>query len=322
MRQIAGARGALMKGRFFSDQALANLAIALAGENLQEARVLAGEIQDDLQRARAYAGMAAQSSPEETAGLLEAAFQFQRELDVRQVGFVLYEAALAAAPLNQETALALAGQVAPADLRALALVEIASVAEAFNQPAGPVWEAAAAAARAAQQSSGAEEHGASLAHALAALGGRSAATAPGEAAGYWQAALEAARHEESELMRVSALTRVAEALRASDPQRARGLLEEAARLAWQLDGLHDCGGALSDIYAQLFPIDEAAAVANLAGLRSLGRVNFLDGLDAILPPAAARYGAGLAWELSQALERAEAFFPEEREMVEGDRPIL
>ncbi len=306
LREIGNMGKILMKSRYFSDQALANLAITLAEEDLEGATLLANEIQDDLQRARAYAGIAAQAPEDRVKELLGRVSTFRRELDERQASFVLYEAVLAAAPLKRETALELARSIKPADLRASALVQTARAAEIAGQPAGQLWFEASEAARQALEP--VELTGASLAYALAALGEHSVAQQPEQAESYWQAAVRAANSETGDLLRVSALTEIGSSMRAARPEQAVELLDQAARLARQLEGLRDCGRAMSAIAALLLPIHEDAALENLAGLRSLGRVNFLDGLAELLPPAVERYGPDLAWQVVQAVGQAEAFF--------------
>jgi hypothetical protein len=306
LKQVASSRSMIMKGRYFSDQALANLAIALAREDVDDAYVLAEEIQDDLQHARAMAGIAAQAPDSQRPSLIDRVFQFNRVLNEQQKGFLIKEAALAAAPLNRETALQLASRIEVLELRALALVEIAESFDSGQDEAAPVWEEAAQAARQALAQD--QTDISSLAYALAMLGKYFASRDQHQAESFWQPALEAARAEKSLALKVSALSALADSLSKTNPERAMAVLEEASRQAQKLEGLRDYSRARGEINALRFSLDEKNALAEQASLRSLGRVNFLDALVKLIPAAVERYGVEMAWRLYLELSEATDFF--------------
>jgi hypothetical protein len=305
LREIAAVRGMIQKRRFYSAGALAQMAQSLAATDPAGAEVLAGNIQDPYQAARAYAAIAgrlAQTQGERAEALLQMVEDRAMALPVDQRDVVLAGAVEILTPLDKHSAQRLSTLITDVGRRALALSSLAANQPAQDQAAEPLW------AEVWQMAQQAAAPGAALALALAHLGQHWADISEARAAQAFDQALGAARGEPSPAERVDALTQVALALSRSATEQARQILTAAEEAARRLDGPRAQGRALSRLAAVWLDLDAAQAGRLLADLRRLGRENFLDGVAQIAPGVARLGGTALIGQLFEALEAAEAFF--------------
>jgi hypothetical protein len=297
-REVAAVRGAIFKGAFYSDRVLADMAASLASKHPEDAMELTHKIKDLSQRGRALAAVAAFAPPEQAEPIVEDILALREQ--VERFDFLLLEALRALAPRRPDLARKLCIVLESPDMQVLGQVELASVLD--GEPANQAWQKAWELAAQAPGGSVA------LANALARLGRFWHTLKDQRAAAAFERAIQAARDEPSSSQRVEALLDVQAIMLPLLPVPARQVLEEATRLAPQLDGIRECGRAISDIAAAWMELDPSRACHLLADLRRLGRGNFLDGITQAAPVIARRWGADLAWQIFQSMQQAEAFF--------------
>jgi AAA ATPase domain len=297
-REVASVRGAIFKGAYYSDRVLADMAASLAADNPEDALELANKINDLSQRGRALAAVAAYAPAEQAEPIVESILALRE--NVENFDFLILEALRALAPRRTDLARKLCVVLESPDMQVLGQVELASALD--GNAATEAWQKAWDLAAQAPGGSVA------LANALARLGLYWRTRQDPRAVAAIERALQAARDEPSPPQRVEALIDVAEIMRPVFPAPARDVLEEATRLAPKLDGIRECGRALSDLAAAWMELDPSRAFQLLADLRRLGRGNFLDSITQAAPVIGRRWGADLAWQIFQSMQQAEAFF--------------
>ncbi len=274
------------------------MAASLASEHLEDAMALTQKIKDLSQRGRALAAVAAYAPPEQAEPIVEDILALREQ--VERFDFLLLEAIRALAPRRPDLARKLNQALVAPDLQVLGKVELASVLE--DQPAADAWE------QAWQMASTTPGGSVALTNALARLGQFWQTQKDPRAAAVFERALQAARAEASQTQRIEALLDVQRILLPVLPVPARQVLEEATHLAPKLDGIRECGRAISNIAAAWLELDPSRACQLLADLRRLGRGNFLDGITQAVPVIARRWGPDLAWQIYQSIQQADAFF--------------
>jgi hypothetical protein len=331
LRQIASARAFMQKRRYYSDKAVAEMALALAERDLEGAWELARSIQDASQRMRAVAAVAGQLARLEPAAFRGAVRIWPQlgELGaqsgdraaarlVRDELSSLLQGETSAGPVDRDYLLSAAIQqlapLAPAaaeelssDLEspafiAKALVDVASGTAELGLPADSAWERAWAAAQATADAS------ATLGLAVAHIACRWYAAGDARAGAALARALDALRGESSRLERIDATIEIASALAPFQPDQAQTLLDEARRLAGDLEAGPAQGQALSRIVGAQMELDPGLACRLLADLRRMGRDSFLDGAARLVPGAARLGGTALVERIAGALSEGMSFF--------------
>ncbi len=298
LREIATVRGAVFKGAYFNDRALADMAASLAAEHQQEALELAQKINDLSQRGRALAAVAAFAPSDLADQIVDSILAIRNQ--VERFDFLLLEALRVLAPRRPDLAGRLCQALASPDNQVLGQVELASTLQ--GPEADQAWQ------QAWDLSATVTGGSVALAGALARLAAFWHSRKDQRSAAAFERALQAAREESSPPRKVEALLAVQRVMFPILPLPARQVLEEATRLAPQLDGIRECGRAISDSAAAWMELDPARACQLLIDLRQLGRGNFLDGIARCAPAVARRWGPDLSWQIFESLLQADAFF--------------
>jgi hypothetical protein len=304
LREIVGQRAVLRKGEYYSDTALAEMALSLVKEHPEEAKILVDGIGDPSQRARGLAGLAGYCPETTEETIIQDIFNLRPGNSPEVFNYALLQAVQILAPLKANLARQLMEAISDLALKAQALLSLALTQSSESVSTDSLWE------ELWQMAQMGDPQGVAWAVTLARMASTFTQAGDARTAQAIDLALAAARSEPSLLQRADALRQIALAVLSKQPDQARIVLHEAEATSRKLEGLRDCGRVLSDIAAVWMRFDPAEACQLLSELHYFGRMNYLAAIAQVVPPAIERWGSDMGWQIYQAIQAGEGFFTE------------